>query len=123
MIKMRNNNMKTAEEKEQIIKRFLNGESAVKIARENNIDRNRIYKWLKKYEKDGFEGLKSNTGKNSKNHPHMGLHLRKPKNKIEELELELLKKDIEIARLKKGYMVKGVGQKKEYVTTFNKNIK
>ena len=31
---MRNNNMKTAEEKEQIIKRFLNGESAVKIARE-----------------------------------------------------------------------------------------
>ena len=49
---MRNNNMKTAEEKEQIIKRFLNGESAVKIARENNIDRNRIYKWLKKYEKD-----------------------------------------------------------------------
>ena len=123
MIKMRNNNMKTAEEKEQIIKRFLNGESAVKIARENNIDRNRIYKWLKKYEKDGFEGLKSNTGKNSKNHAHMGLHLRKPKNKIEELELELLKKDIEIARLKKGYMVKGVGQKKEYVTTFNKNIK
>ena len=79
---MRNNNMKTAEEKEQIIKRFLNGESAVKIARENNIDRNRIYKWLKKYEKDGFEGLKSN-GKNSKNHNHMGLHLRKPKNKIE----------------------------------------
>ena len=42
---------------------------------------------------------------------------------IEELEIEILKKDIEIARLKKGYMVKGVGAEKEYVTTFNKNIK
>ena len=45
------------------------------------------------------------------------------KNRIEELELELMKKDIEIARLKKGYKVKGVGQEKEFVTTFNKNTK
>ena len=34
-----------------------------------------------------------------------------------------MKKDIEIARLKKGYTVKGVGVEKEFVTTFNKNIK
>ena len=62
-------------------------------------------------------------GKSSKRHKHMGLHFKKPKNKIEELELEIMKKDIEIARLKKGYNVKGVGQEKEFVTTFNKNIK
>ena len=53
----------------------------------------------------------------------MGLYLRKPKNKIEELELEIMKKDIEIARLKKGYVVKGGGDQKEYVTTFDKNTK
>ena len=53
----------------------------------------------------------------------MGLHFRKPKNKLEELEIEIMKKDIEIARLKKGYNVKGVGQEKEFITTFNKNIK
>ena len=53
----------------------------------------------------------------------MGLHLRKPKTKVDELELEIMKKDIEIARLKKGYMVKGVGVKKEFVTTLDKNIK
>ena len=53
----------------------------------------------------------------------MGLHFKKPKNKIEELELELMKKEIEIARLKKGYIVKGVGVEKEFVTTFDKNIK
>ena len=51
------------------------------------------------------------------------MYLKKPKNKIEELELELMKKDVEIARLKKGYIVKGVGAKKEYVTTLEKNTK
>lgn len=34
-----------------------------------------------------------------------------------------MKKDIEIAHLKKGYNVKGVGQEKEFVTTFNKEYK
>ena len=52
-----------------------------------------------------------------------GLHLIKPKSKIKELELELMKKEIEIARLKKGYMVKGVGAEKEFVTIFDENIK
>ena len=119
----RKNNMLSAQEKELIVKRYLNGESIKKMAQEKNIGIRQIYHWVEKYQINGLEGLKSNTGKKSKNHPHMGIYLRKPKNKIEELELELLKKDIEIARLKKGYMVKGVGQKKEYVTTFNKNIK
>lgn len=115
--------MRTPEEKEKIIKRFLNGESAIKLAREIGTDRTKIYVWAKKYEKDGIKGLKSQTGKASKYHKNMGLYLRKPKNKVEELEIELMKKDIEIARLKKGYTVKGVGQEKEYVTTFDKNIK
>ena len=53
----------------------------------------------------------------------MGLYFRKPKSREEELELEIMKKDIEIARLKKGYIVKGVGAEKEFVTTFKKNIK
>ena len=69
---------------------------------------------------NGIEGFKSQTGKHSS---HLALHLRKPKDKIEELEIELMKKDIEIARLKKGYNVKGAGQEKEFITIFNKNIK
>jgi len=115
--------MRTPEEKEQIVKRYLNGETAVKLAKEIETDRSKIYEWTKKYEKDGLEGLKSKTGKASKHHKNMGLYLKKPKNKIEELELEIMKKDIEIARLKKGYTVKGVGVEKEYITTFNKNTK
>lgn len=46
-----------------------------------------------------------------------------PTSDIQELKLELIKKDIEIERLKKGYKVKGVGQKKEYVILEKKNTK
>ena len=120
---MRKNNMKNPEEKEIIVKRYLAGESVRKLANEYEIGERPIYRWANKYQENGLDGLKSNTGKTSKHHEHIGLHFRKPKNKIEELELELMKKEIEIARLKKGYMVKGVGAEKEFVTTFDKNIK
>ena len=117
------NNMRTPKEKEKIVKEYLRGKSATELTEKYNLPNKLIYRWIKKYEKNGIKGLESNTGKASKHHEHMGLHLRKPKNKIEELELELMKKEIEIARLKKGYMVKGVGAEKEFVTTFDKNIK
>lgn len=118
------NNMRSAEEKEKIVNYYLSGHGISEIKKKFNIEHEyTFYRWLKKYQKDGIEGLKSKTGKSSKSHKHMGLHLKKPKNKIEELELEIMKKDIEIARLKKGYNVKGVGQEKEFVTTFNKNTK
>lgn len=109
------------ETKEIIIKRYLNGESPMILSKEYDFTRQHFYVWLQKYQEKGIEGLKYNSGKNYNR--SKGLHLRKPKNKIEELELELMKKEIEIARLKKGYKVKGVGAKKEFVTTFDKNTK
>lgn len=43
---------------------------------------------------------------------------------IDELKLILMKKDIEITRLKKGYTVKGGGtEPKEFVTFYKKNMK
>ena len=98
---MRKNNMKKPEEKEIIVKRYFCGESVAKLASEYEIGVRQIYHWINKYQENGIEGLKSNTGKCSKSHEHMGLHFRKPKNKLEELEIEIMKKDIEIARLKK----------------------
>ena len=117
------NKNRTPEEKVAIIKDYLNGTGIMEIERKYNISDSSFYKWKEQYDKNGIDGLKSQTGKYCSKSVYKGLHLRKPKNKIEELELELMKKDIEIARLKKGYSVKGVGQKKEFVTTFNKNIK
>ena len=119
----RKNNILSPQEKEIVVKRYLNGESIKKMAKEKNIGIRQIYRWVEKYQVNGLNGLYSNTGKKSKYHKNMGIHFRKPKNKIEELELEILKKDIEIARLKKGYQVKGVGHQKEFVITFDKNIK
>lgn len=117
-------NIRTPKEKEKIIKDLLSGKlSWSQTYKKYNLSQSVLSKWKYAYLENGIEGLKSQTGKSSKYHKHMGLHLRKPKNKIEELELEIMKKDIEIARLKKGYNVKGVGQEKEFVTTFNKNTK
>jgi len=76
--------------------------------------------WMHKYDKEGIEGLKSNTGKHS-NH-NMGKYNRHPYEE-ENLNKEILKLEIEVARLKKGYQVKGAGDKKEYVTTFEENTK
>ena len=43
--------------------------------------------------------------------------------KEDELRKELMRKDIEIERLKKGYAVKGVGANKEFVTIKDVNTK
>jgi transposase-like protein len=109
-------------DKEKILLEHYNDHISWKeLCRKYNLSSSLVYDWDIKYKSKGVDGLKSNRGKH-KNH-HGDLYFRKPKNKIEELELELLKKDIEIARLKKGYTVKGVGAKKVFVTTLDKNIK
>ena len=117
----KNKTMRSFKEKEEIVKRYLSGESAIKLASEINTTDKMIREWTRKFEEKGINGLKSQTGR--KKSSNKGLGLRKPKTKIDELELELMKKEIEIARLKKGYMVKGVGAEKEFVTTVNGNIR
>ena len=47
---------------------------------------------------------------------------KKVSSREEELERENIKLKIEIERLKKGYYVKGVGAKKEYVSINNRSI-
>ena len=116
------NNMRTPEEKEKIVNDYLNsGKGACEYERMTGISRKLIFQWIKKYFKNGIDGLKSKTGKCSKK----GITGR-PKNAVtreEELERENTKLKIEIERLKKGYYVKGVGQRKEYVSINNRSIK
>ena len=121
---MSKNIMRTPKEKEKIVLEMINnGFGFHTMSKKYGISKSSLSKWYYDYKEKGIDGLKSKTGKKRTHHKNMGLYLRKPKNKIEELELEIMKKDIEIARLKKGYIVKGVGQKKEYVTTLDKNTK
>ena len=114
------NIMRTPEEKEKIVLEILSGKLGMRPAEKTyDVNHKTIYDWIKKYQESGINGLKSQTGKKS------GSNKGRPKkgDEIEELKRELARKDIEIERLKKGYTVKGVGAKKEFVTTFDKNTK
>ena len=119
-------NMRTPEEKERIIKNFRNGNIGInQYCKQNGVSKTKLYVWIKKYDECGIEGLNSRTGKTAgqKTSKNKGIHLRKPKNREEELEIQVIKLHIENERLKKGYTVKGDGAKKEYVSTLEKNTK
>lgn len=115
------NIMRTPEEKARIIEEYLNGSEGLHYyERKYNIHYQVLHRWYNKYLKEGIEGLKSKTGKTKGSKKR---RIQKPKNREEELELKIMKLEIENARLKKGYFVKGGGDQKEYVTTYDENTK
>ena len=117
------NTMRRPEEKERIVlESFREGRN--KTADKYGIDLRTLGKWRRKYREYGIDGLRSQTGKTSHGYNHLaGLRSKKNKTREEELEFENMKLKIEVARLKKGYQVKGVGSKKEYVTIKDLNTK
>ena len=111
----------TIEEKEEIVNRYLtNGESYLTLEKETGIPHRNIERWVKGYLSKGKEGLinQKKTGNR-----YVALYTSKNLSEIEKLKLELMKKDIEIERLKKGYIVKGDGQQKKYITISKENFK
>lgn len=119
---MRKNNMRTPKEKEKILKEFYVGKiGRNEICRKYNISTQTLSSWRSKYDRDGLKGLKSNTGKSKGG--NKGIGLKKGKTVEENLKLRIMKLEIENARLKKGYLVKGGGVQKEYVTILDKNMK
>ena len=118
------NIMRSVKEKEQIVLKCINENIPYgTLGRELGINHTRIRQWVQVYEKEGVEGLKSKTGKCGSGNPYAALHRKKNLTEVERLRLELAKKEVECERLKKGYSVKGVGQRKEYVTISKKNSK
>ena len=113
-----NNIMRTPEEKEKLVLEYLKSGIGYRVfANQHGIAHEPFRLWIKKYNEFGIVGLKSNTGKNSTGRPKVRL------NQIEQLQNEILKLRIENERLKKGYLVKGDGARKEYVTSLEKNTK
>lgn len=112
------NVMRTPEEKEKLVLEYLNSNVGYrKIADNYDIAHGVFRNWIKLYREKGIEGLKSKTGKTGSGKGNF------KKTEIERLKEKLLKKEIELMRLKKGYVVKGVGAKKEYVSILDVNIK
>ena len=112
------NIMRTPEEKEKLVLEYLNSKEGYRrIAENNDVYPSIFLKWIKLYREQGIDGLKSKQGKTGIGKGNF------KRSKIEQLKEELLKKEIELMRLKKGYVVKGVGAKKEYVSILDVNIK
>ena len=114
----------TPEQKRDFVLRCIKENSPYDtFARNNSISRTMLRSWIAKYEQDGLEGLKSKQGKCGSGNPYTALYNKKNLTEVERLRLELAKKEVECERLKKGYSVKGVGRRKEYVIINKKNSK
>ena len=78
------NNMRSLSEKEQIVLRCINENIPFrKIGDELGIGDTTISKWVRAYEKDGIDGLKSKTGKCGSGNPYAALHTKKNLTEVE----------------------------------------
>ena len=107
------------EEKLKLVLLHLNEKvSLMQIEKEYSVSNGLVSTWVKKYLNGGEEALVSRSG-----NPYAALHTSKTLSEVERLRLIVAKQEIEIARLKKGYWVEGVGANKEYVTGNGKSMK
>lgn len=114
----------TPEFKIQCVKEVLSGEKSQKqIAKENKIAIKNVQRWVKHYQTYGESYFYEEHRGNHTGNPYAALYTKKNLSKTERLELEILKLRIENERLKKGYMVKGVGVNKEFVSLKGVNTK
>ena len=112
------NVMRTPEEKEKLVLEYFDSKVGYrKFAESYDICPSIFAKWIKLYRESGINGLKSKTGKTRTGKGNF------KRTEIEQLKEDLLKKEIELMRLKKGYVVKGVGAKKGYISISDVSIK
>ena len=104
----------TPEQKAEIVHKHLDEHVSVRtLEKEYQADRSMICKWVKKYISEGDSSF---FHKGHPGNPFAALHTSKNLSELDRLRLMVAKLEIENARLKKGYWVKGVGANKEYVT-------
>ena len=107
------------EEKMKYVRLHLDEHVALmQIEREYGIRNTLVSEWVRRYLEDGEEALEPRNG-----NPYAALHRSKNLSEVERLRLLVAKQEVEIARLKKGYWVEGVGADREYVTGSGKTTK
>ena len=107
------------EEKMKYIQLHLEDHLSVgQIEKEYGIGHALVSSWVKRYLQDGEDALEPRNG-----NPYAALHRSNSLSEVERLRLLVAKQEVEIARLKKGYWVEGVGVNKEYVTGSGKTTK
>ena len=107
------------EEKMKYVRIHLEDQLSVRqIEKEYGISNSLVARWVKRYLQDGENALEPRNG-----NPYAALHRSKNLAEVERLRLLVAKQEVEIARLKKGYWVEGVGADREYVTGNGKTTK
>ena len=111
----------TPEQKLEIVHKHLNEHISVcTLEKEYGAEYSMICRWVKEYIGGGEAGLEPKKRPGNK---FAALHRSKNLPELERLRLLVAKQEIEIARLKKGYWVEGVGANREYVTGRDVNMK
>ncbi|MDD2519274.1 MAG: transposase [Bacilli bacterium] len=109
----------TKEEKLKAVKKVVdNHETAEDVRKALNINSGLLHAWIKRYIDNGESGLEN---KIKPGNPLSKYQNRKQLTELEELQFENMKLRIELERLKKGYIVEGVGRKKRYINLSSKN--
>ena len=104
----------TIAQKLEIVHKHLDEHIPVRtLAKEYETDTGMISRWTKEYLAGGEVAFEPKTRPGNK---FAALHRSKNLSELERLRLLVAKQEIEIARLKKGYWVEGVGANREYVT-------
>ena len=107
------------EEKMQYIRLHLEEHtSLMEIERKYGVRNSLVAAWVKRYLDEGEDALEPKNGNR-----YAALYTSKSLSEVERLRLIVAKQEVEIARLKKGYRVEGVGAKKAYVTGSGKSTK
>jgi transposase-like protein len=105
----------TNEERLRIVQLYESGQySRSELSNKENVPEGTLDGWYRRYLQGGIEAL--NPTKLHTGNPYAALHTAKELSVEERQRLEILKLRVENERLKKGYMVKGVGADKEFVT-------
>jgi transposase len=111
------------EEKLSLVLKYIDGsEGANKVAKNEGISTGMFWTWVEAYRKLGEKGLDPAEHIRPGNR-FAALHTSKSLSEEDRLKLLVAKQEIEIERLKKGYIVKGDGTNKEFVTIKDVNSK
>ena len=88
--------------------------SQSKFAKEHRLNLSMFERWMKEYAEQGEAGLASH--RDRCDNRYAALHTSKTLDEMGQLQLRMAKLESDVARLKKGYRVKGSGSQKEFVT-------
>lgn len=117
MIEMKKGQKKriwTPEQKYEIVHKHIDEHISLgTLAKEYSADKSMLCRWVKEFTRNGENAFLPK--KHPGNH-FAALHASNNLSEIERLRLSVAKLEIENERLKKGYMVEGVGADRAYVT-------